>query len=71
MRNSLLVRLKEAQEKDETKFPRRKFELEQDPDVSDTELSSGLFLFSSLGWPGKTDDLRSIFPRPSWRLADA
>jgi len=36
--------------------------LEQDPDVLDTWFSSGLFPFSVLGWPEKTDDLATFFP---------
>jgi len=34
----------------------------QDPDVLDTWFSSGLWPFSTLGWPEKTDDLRSFYP---------
>lgn len=52
----------EAQKKAEAKFPGRKFSLEQDPDVSDTWFSSGLFPFSSLGWPDKTEDFETFFP---------
>merc|ERR1712240_44769 len=37
-------------------------ELKQDPDVLDTWFSSGLFPFSVLGWPEKTDDLEVFFP---------
>merc|ERR1719435_856527 len=36
--------------------------LKQDPDVLDTWFSSGLFPFSVLGWPEKTDDLAVFFP---------
>ena len=36
--------------------------LEQDPDVLDTWFSSGLWPFSTLGWPGQTDDLRTFYP---------
>jgi valyl-tRNA synthetase len=35
---------------------------EQDPDVLDTWFSSGLWTFSSLGWPEKTDDLATYHP---------
>lgn len=35
---------------------------EQDPDVLDTWFSSGLWPFSTLGWPNKTDDLDRYFP---------
>jgi valyl-tRNA synthetase len=37
-------------------------ELEQDPDVLDTWFSSGLWPFSTLGWPDKTDDLAAFYP---------
>jgi valyl-tRNA synthetase len=36
--------------------------LEQDPDVLDTWFSSGLWPFSTLGWPEETDDLRTYYP---------
>ncbi len=34
----------------------------QDPDTLDTWFSSGLWPFSTLGWPKKTADLRDYFP---------
>jgi valyl-tRNA synthetase len=34
----------------------------QDPDVLDTWFSSGLWPFSTLGWPDQTDDLRRFYP---------
>ncbi len=37
-------------------------ELTQDPDVLDTWFSSGLWPFSTLGWPEETDDLRAYYP---------
>ena len=37
-------------------------ELLQDPDVLDTWFSSGLWPFSTLGWPHETDDLKSFYP---------
>jgi len=37
-------------------------ELVQDPDVLDTWFSSGLWPFSTLGWPEKTEDLKSFYP---------
>jgi valyl-tRNA synthetase len=37
-------------------------ELEQDPDVLDTWFSSGLWPFSTLGWPDKTEDLATFYP---------
>jgi valyl-tRNA synthetase len=37
-------------------------ELEQDPDVLDTWFSSGLWPFSTLGWPDDNADLRYFYP---------
>ncbi|MBA3875791.1 MAG: valine--tRNA ligase [Anaerolinea sp.] len=37
-------------------------ELTQDPDIFDTWFSSGLWPFSTLGWPDDTDDLRRYYP---------
>jgi len=39
-----------------------KAELEQDPDILDTWFSSGLWPFSTLGWPEKTNALRRFYP---------
>jgi len=36
--------------------------IEQDPDVLDTWFSSGLWPFSSLGWPEETPDYRYFYP---------
>jgi valyl-tRNA synthetase len=36
--------------------------LVQDPDVLDTWFSSGLWPFSTLGWPADTQDLRTYYP---------
>ncbi|MEP0858535.1 valine--tRNA ligase [Trichocoleus sp. DQ-U1] len=36
--------------------------LEQDPDVLDTWFSSGLWPFSTLGWPEQTPDLTTYYP---------
>jgi valyl-tRNA synthetase len=36
--------------------------IEQDPDVLDTWFSSGLWPFSTLGWPEDTADLRTFYP---------
>ncbi|EJS43676.1 vas1p [Saccharomyces arboricola H-6] len=54
--------LKEAEEKAIAKFPNNKFTLEQDEDVLDTWFSSGLWPFSTLGWPGKTKDMETFYP---------
>jgi valyl-tRNA synthetase len=48
--------LEEAQEKAGTT------ELTQDPDVLDTWFSSGLWPFSTLGWPDQTKDLETFYP---------
>ncbi|HEV2445967.1 MAG TPA: valine--tRNA ligase, partial [Candidatus Sulfopaludibacter sp.] len=37
-------------------------ELVQDPDVLDTWFSSGLWPFSTLGWPDQTEDLATFYP---------
>ena len=37
-------------------------ELIQDPDVLDTWFSSGLWPFSTLGWPEQTEDLKQFYP---------
>ncbi len=48
---------------DPTSCPKcRSHRLEQDPDVLDTWFSSGLWPFSTLGWPEDTDDLRTFYP---------
>jgi valyl-tRNA synthetase len=35
---------------------------EQDPDTLDTWFSSGLWTFSTLGWPNETEDLKTFHP---------
>ncbi|WP_293676964.1 valine--tRNA ligase [uncultured Phenylobacterium sp.] len=40
----------------------RPTDLKQDEDVLDTWFSSGLWPFSTLGWPEKTDDLARFYP---------
>jgi len=37
-------------------------DIEQDPDVLDTWFSSGLWPFSTLGWPEQTPDLQRYYP---------
>ena len=37
-------------------------QLEQDPDVLDTWFSSGLWPFSTMGWPANTADLEKYYP---------
>jgi valyl-tRNA synthetase len=36
--------------------------VEQDPDVLDTWFSSGLWPFSTMGWPEQTEDLKRYYP---------
>ncbi|KAF3928040.1 hypothetical protein AA313_de0201794 [Arthrobotrys entomopaga] len=52
----------EAQKKAAEKFPGKKLSLRRDEDVLDTWFSSGLWPFSTLGWPDKTPDLEKYFP---------
>ena len=57
---------------DPTKCPRAAAtqDIEQDPDVLDTWFSSGLWPFSTLGWPEETRGPASTSTRrPSWRPA--
>lgn len=51
----------EAKEKAIAQFGEN-VQLVQDPDVLDTWFSSGLWPFSTLGWPEKTRDLDTYFP---------
>ncbi|XP_024545487.1 valine--tRNA ligase, mitochondrial 1, partial [Selaginella moellendorffii] len=44
------------------RFPGATFKLQHDPDVLDTWFSSGLFPFSSLGWPDSTADYAAFYP---------
>ncbi|CBX95543.1 similar to valyl-trna synthetase [Plenodomus lingam JN3] len=52
----------EAHQKAAKEFPGKKFTLERDEDVLDTWFSSGLWPFSTLGWPKQTHDLEKLFP---------
>jgi valyl-tRNA synthetase len=40
-------------------------ELSRDPDVLDTWFSSGLWPFSTLGWPDETPELERFYPTTS------
>jgi len=51
----------EAREKATSQFG-ADVKLEQDPDVLDTWFSSGLWPFSTLGWPDRTEDLEFYYP---------
>jgi len=52
----------EARAKAEKALGGKKFTLERDGDVLDTWFSSGLWPFSTLGWPNKTSDLQHLYP---------
>ncbi|EDN06161.1 valyl-tRNA synthetase 2 [Histoplasma mississippiense (nom. inval.)] len=52
----------EAQKKADAKFAGKKFTLKRDPDVLDTWFSSGLWPFSTLGWPKNTPDFEKLYP---------
>ncbi|MEE9314197.1 MAG: valine--tRNA ligase [Rhizobiaceae bacterium] len=43
-------------------YPNFSFPIWRDPDVLDTWFSSGLWPFSTLGWPENTDELKTYFP---------
>ena len=47
---------------DLTACPKCKGPVRQDPDVLDTWFSSGLWPFSTLGWPDKTPELKMFYP---------
>ncbi|HTA41973.1 MAG TPA: valine--tRNA ligase, partial [Bryobacteraceae bacterium] len=47
---------------DPTSCPKCNGTLRQDQDVLDTWFSSGLWPFSTLGWPDQTDDLKHFYP---------
>jgi len=52
----------EARNKAKEKYPGKEFKLERDPDVLDTWFSSGLWPFSTLGWPKNTHDYQNLYP---------
>ncbi|AET37493.1 valine--tRNA ligase Ecym_1250 [Eremothecium cymbalariae DBVPG len=54
--------LAEAESKAAAKYPNETYTLEQDEDVLDTWFSSGLWPFSTLGWPEKTADMENFYP---------
>ncbi|MBD2017757.1 valine--tRNA ligase [Microcoleus sp. FACHB-53] len=51
----------EAQEKAIAQFG-ESVKIKQDPDVLDTWFSSGLWPFSTMGWPDQTADLKTYYP---------
>ncbi|WWD15831.1 valine-tRNA ligase [Kwoniella shandongensis] len=54
--------LEEAEVKAKERAQGRKYTLEQDEDVLDTWFSSGLWPFSTMGWPSKTADMEHFYP---------
>ncbi|ODQ77920.1 hypothetical protein BABINDRAFT_66641 [Babjeviella inositovora NRRL Y-12698] len=55
--------LEEAQQKANIKFAGKKFTLEQDEDVLDTWFSSGLWPFTTVGWPNtQAEDFKRFYP---------
>ncbi|KAL9120281.1 MAG: hypothetical protein Q9187_003160 [Circinaria calcarea] len=52
-----------AKEIAKVKFPGKRITLTRDPDVLDTWFSSGLWPFSTLGWPKDTPDMERLFPQ--------
>ncbi|VAH05050.1 unnamed protein product [Triticum turgidum subsp. durum] len=46
----------------EQRYPEKKYQLDQDPDVLDTWFSAGLFPLTVLGWPDNTADLSTFYP---------
>ncbi|MDJ0650069.1 MAG: valine--tRNA ligase [Xenococcaceae cyanobacterium MO_188.B19] len=51
----------EAEKKAQAKYG-ADIDLKQDPDVLDTWFSSGLWPFSTMGWPNETEDLATYYP---------
>ena len=52
----------EALERAKKQYPGEKLSLTRDEDVLDTWFSSGLWPFSTLGWPKQTPDLENLYP---------
>jgi valyl-tRNA synthetase len=52
----------EAEVKARKALPGKNFTLKRDEDVLDTWFSSGLWPFSTLGWPNQTHDLEKLYP---------
>lgn len=52
----------EAITKAKTKWPGKTFKLDRDPDILDTWFTSGLWPFSTLGWPKNTSDMEAFYP---------
>jgi valyl-tRNA synthetase len=52
----------EAELKARKALPGKNFKLKRDEDVLDTWFSSGMWPFSTLGWPKKTHDMETLYP---------
>lgn len=52
----------DAEKRAQEKFPGKKFSLSQDEDVLDTWFSSGLWPWSTVGWPKETSDMENFYP---------
>lgn len=52
----------EAITKAKIKWPGKTFKLDRDPDILDTWFTSGLWPFSTLGWPRNTSDMEAFYP---------
>jgi valyl-tRNA synthetase len=61
--NQVFVALNESEAKEQARAKYGKdVELRRDPDVLDTWFSSGLWAFSTLGWPDNTAELARYYP---------
>lgn len=54
--------IEEARGKATLRYSGKNFTLEQDEDVLDTWFSSGLWPFSTLGWPNNSEDMAKFYP---------
>ena len=52
----------EAQAEAQKRFPGKQVSLSQDEDVLDTWFSSGIWPFSTMGWPNNTPDMAKFYP---------
>ncbi|KAL3156713.1 hypothetical protein ABBQ38_000987 [Trebouxia sp. C0009 RCD-2024] len=52
----------QAEAEAQQRFPGKKLSLHQDEDVLDTWFSSGLWPFSTMGWPNQTPDFAKFYP---------
>ena len=52
----------EAEAQAQKRFPGQEVRLSQDEDVLDTWFSSGIWPFSTMGWPSETPDLAKFYP---------